>query len=111
MTSNVLRFDFGKMARLATDDPMGFAHKREALIRQNIDREPRTEQLISLQEVLDHSSNQLVASGMHLGLHLTGIVLQTAALMAINMLALNKLMQESSLSNGIAGWNHKRFPI
>lgn len=96
MTSIVLRFDFEEMARLAKEDPEGFTHKREALIRQVINRPPRTEHLIDLQRTLDQASYQLAAPSMQLGLHLTGMMLQTASFMAIHMLTLNNLMQESS---------------
>ena len=98
MESNVLRFDFEKMAQLAKENPQGFAHKREDLIRQLLDRAPRTEHLIELHRTMNHSCNQLAAPGLQLGFLITDIMLLTTAFMTAHMSALNGLMQDS-LSN------------
>lgn len=108
MDSNVLRFDFEEMARLAKKDPEGFVHKREALIRQLIDRAPRTEYLTELQKSLDQVCYQLAAPGLQLGFHITNTMLQTVSFMVAHMWTLNGLMQEASLSNHRSGTNHER---
>ena len=106
MDSNVLRFDFEKMARLAKENPQDFAHKREELIRQLIDRAPRAEHLIELQRTLNRSCVQLAAPGLQLGFLITDMMLLTTAFMTAHMTALNGLMQ-GSLSNRESGTNHE----
>ncbi|KAF0167142.1 MAG: hypothetical protein FD157_304 [Rhodocyclaceae bacterium] len=98
MGSNVLRFDFEEMTRLAKTDPEGFAHKRKALIRQLIDKAPRTEHLTELQRTLNQACYQFAAPSMQLGFHITDMMLQTASLMVAQMSTLNGLLQEASHS-------------
>lgn len=98
MGSNVLRFDFKEMARIAKADPEGFAHKREALIRQLIDKAPRTEHLTELQRTLDRDCYQFTVAGMQLGFQYTDMMLQSAFRMMVHMSTLNQLLQ-ASISN------------
>ena len=46
-------FDFEEMARMAKNDPEGFARRREELIQKMIGRSARTEHLVDLQMDLD----------------------------------------------------------
>lgn len=109
MNSNVLRFDFEEMARLAKVDPEGFAHTREALIRQLIDRTPSTKHLTDLQRALDQACYQFAAPSMQIGFHITDMMLQTASFMVTQMSTLNGLMHEAWVWNDKSGRNHGRF--
>lgn len=95
------------MARLAKVDPEGFAHTREALIRQLITRAPCTEHLTDLQQTLDQTFYQLVASGLQLGFQCTDMMLQSVFRMTTHMSTLNGLLQ-ASISNEQSGRNHER---
>lgn len=84
MNTNVMRFDFEEIARLAKMDPEGISHKREALIRQLINQAPRAEPLTEPQRKLGHTRYRW-APGMQLGFQITDMMLQALLFMIVQM--------------------------
>lgn len=108
MTSNVLQFDFEEMARLAREAPEDFPHKREALIRQLINKAPRTEQQTELQKMLNQACYQFVVPSMQLRFHIAHLMLWSASFMVAYMLMQqNQLIEETSRSAGNSGRSHE----
>lgn len=106
MNANVVSFDFEEMARLANEDPEGFAQKRGALIRRLIDNAARTEHLIELQRTLDEVRDRSVV-GVPPETHITEMMLQCVSFMTAYWSTLNELLQASPLNNE-SERNHER---
>lgn len=89
-------FDFEAMARLAKDDPIGFAGVREELIQQLIGQSPRARQLASLQLDLD-AARYGVAPGVQSGEQMLERTLQTTATMTAHVTQLADLLEQMSV--------------
>lgn len=88
-------FDFEAMARLAKDDPIGFAGVREELIRQLIGQSPRAPQLASLQLDLD-AVRYGVPPGVPSGEKMLERMLQTTASMTDHVAQLSDLLERTT---------------
>lgn len=88
-------FDFAAMARLAKDDPAGFAGVREELIRRLIGRSSPTSQLAQLQLELD-AARYGVPPGVQSGERMLERMLQNTASMTDHMAQLSDLLERAA---------------
>lgn len=91
-------FDFEAMARLARDDPSGFAGVREELIRQLIGRSSSASQLASLQLDLD-AARYGVPPGVRSGEKMLERMLQNTASMTDHVAQLSDLLEWATVKS------------
>jgi hypothetical protein len=87
-------FDFETMARLAKDDPSGFAGVRQELIRQLIGQSSPASQLASLQLDLD-AARYGVPPGVQSGEKMLERMLQNTASMTDHVAQLSDLLERA----------------
>lgn len=88
-------FDFEEMARLAKDDPDGFAQRREELIQRLIAKSLQSEQLADLQMDLD-ADRYCSPPGLQSGEKMVSMMLNSTAWMTKHLEMLNDLIENTA---------------
>ncbi len=95
MNLNDIGFDFEEMARLANEDPDGFARRREELIQRLTAKSSQSEQLADLQMDLD-ADRYCSSPGLQSGEKMVSMMLKSTVWMTKHLAMLNDLIENKA---------------